>query len=363
MKLRMRKRHGAAVAAGLIAVATALAFPAAASATTPSCRPNVNNSGLSAAVVAVSGQTIKERHIATACDIGIFVGPGTSHVMIDDVTVTGAGFQGILVEDASHVTVQDSIVTGNGFRTIDNSVPALPGSGVHSRVSQAFGISLFGVTGAWVRDNTVRNNGRGGIGIMDNGANNPGTITQDKNAKLVGSTDVWVMDNMLTANYNGCGIVAATQNVDGHLSDLRITGNTIVGTGMSKTKGPDIGGIVVAADLPNSWVRDALVGDNTVRGSFEGGAIVNAEAPGSSTDNVIITGNRLRANNWGKQEAPSTAGVVVFAGTHAMNMRTNVAGNTITDQFYGVWSMGKNPPKVFGNLIRVLTNGVVFAHS
>lgn len=361
MKLRTGRRQGAALAAGLIAVAAAVVWPVTASAA-PSCIPNVNNSRLSAAVVAKSGQRIVGRTIDTTCDIGIFIGPGTSNVTISGVTVTGAHYQGILAENAAHITVENSTITGNGFHTINPHAPALPGSGLHSYVGQAFAISLFGVTSASVRGNTVTNNGRGGIGIMDNGPNNPGTIAQNKKAKLFGSNGVSVVDNTMSADFNGCGIVAATQNFGGRLSNIAISGNTIKGTGMDKVKGPDVGGIVVAADLPNSSVRNVLVSNNTVADSFEGGVIVNAEAPGSSTGNVMVVGNTLTGNNWGKQEAPSTAGVVVFAAPGgAMNVGTNVAGNTITGQFYGVWTRGPNPPTVFANIIRVLPKGVVVA--
>lgn len=313
--------------------------------------------------MAKSGQTIANRTITTSCDIGIFVGPGTSHVTIARVTVTGAHYQGILAENASHIVVENSTITGNGFHTINPHAPALPGSGLHSYVGQSFAISLFGVTSSTVRGNTVSNNGRGGIGIMDNGANNPGTIAQNRSAKLVGSAGVSVTGNTLTENYNGCAIVAATQNFGGHLSNIVITGNTITGTGMNKTKGPDTGGIVVAADLPNSGVTGALVSGNTIAKSFEAGVIVNAEAPNSQTANVMIVGNTLSANNWGKLEAPSTTGVVVFAGAGgANNVATNVVGNTITDQFYGIWASG-DTPTVFGNVIRTLPKGVAFARS
>ena len=167
-------------------------------------------------MVARPGQTISHRTInAAPCDIGIYVGAGVSHVTINSVTVDGASFQGIFAQDTSYVTIEHSTVTDNAFGTIDTSVPPLPGSGVQSLVSQAFAISLFGVSHATVADNTVYNNGRGGIGVMDNGPNDPGTITQDPSAPLVSSSYDSVTGNREWANYNGCAIVAATQNLGG----------------------------------------------------------------------------------------------------------------------------------------------------
>ncbi|HEY7857174.1 MAG TPA: right-handed parallel beta-helix repeat-containing protein [Candidatus Nanopelagicales bacterium] len=351
---------------GLVAAAPADAAPQPAKST--ACTANVGDSGLSAAVVARSHQRIAHRTIRTSCDIGIYVGAGVTHVTIDGVRVSGAHFQGILAQKTSYLTVANSTVTGNGFQTIDPSAPALPGNGLHSYVGQSFGISLFGVSHSTVRGNAVFNNGRGGIGVMDNGANNPGTITQNTSAKLVSSSHDVVINNRMWANYGGCALVVATQNVGGSLSDLVLTGNTVNGTGMSKAHGPDVGGLVVAADPPNSSVRNVVVMHNRISNSFEGGVIVNAEAPNSSTRNVSVIGNWLSRNNWGAQEAPKTAGVIVFANAFpppvpaAKNLGTVVVGNVITKQFYGIWSMGNTAPITFWNWIRVTSGGVPIFH-
>ena len=335
----------------------------------PRCTPNVGNSGLSAAVVAHAHQSITDRHInATSCDIGIYIGPGARHVRVDHVRVTGANFQGIFAEKTSHVVIEDSVVAHNGFHTTDPTAPPLPGSGVQSFVGQAFAISVFGVSHASVKDNAVYDNGRGGIGIMDNGPNDPGIMLshQDPAAPVVGSSYIRVVRNHTWSNFSGCGLVAATQNVAGSLSHLTLAHNRISGTGMSATNGPDIGGIVVAADLPNSRVRDVTVWRNRVTGSFEGGVIVNAEAFNASTRRVRVLDNTVSGNNWGALEAPQTAGVIVYEnpapippGTSApVNVDTVVAGNTITRQFFGIWSTGHFPPKTWNNHIRVTTGGV-----
>ena len=126
---------------------------------------------------------------------------------------------------------------------------------------------------------------------MDNGPNDPGTITQDPSAPLVSSSYDSVTGNREWANYNGCAIVAATQNLgESSSNSCAIPANTITGTESSLSQigqnGPDVGGIVVAADPPNSTVTDVLVSDNKVTSSFEGGVIVNAEAFNSFTKNV-----------------------------------------------------------------------------
>lgn len=364
---------GLAVAgAGSLGAGAALAAP-----DSSSCTQNVDGSGLSAAVVASSGETIANQTInAAPCDIGIYVGVGVSNVTIRSVTVEGANFQGIFAQDASYVTIAHSTITDNAFGTVDTSVPPLQGSGVQSRVGQSFAISLFGVSHSTVADNTVYNNGRGGIGIMDNGPNDPGTIAQNTSAPLTSSSYDTVTGNREWANYNGCGIVAATQNFGGSLSHLLIAGNRITGTQANFGEidphvGADVGGIVVAADPPASSVTDALVSGNSVSSSFEGGVIVNAEAFDSFTQNVYVLDNQVSGNNWGAQEAPDTAGIVVFANPDALqqappnasapqNIGTVVAGNHASDQFYGIWTLGSNP-LVFGNHIKVTPGGTPIA--
>lgn len=336
----------------------------------PSCTPNVGGSGLSAAVVAHAHQAIAHRTIdATGCDIGIYVGSGAADVTIKSVRVSGANFEGIFAEKTSHLTIENSTVTGNGFNTIDSSAPPLPGSGVHSYVGQSFAISLFGVSDSTVKGNRVYNNGRGGIGVMDNGPNDPGALTQDMSAPLLGSTHDVIVDNQMWANYNGCALVAATQNVGGHLSDLVLAGNRIAGTTDAFTSnGPDIGGIVVAADLPNSSVTDVTVRGNKVRDSFEGGVMVNAEAFNSFTRDVYVVGNTVSGNDWGHLEVPTpnTAGVIVFANPQAdvppdtqapANIDTVVAFNNITEQYYGIVSTGNYRPATFWNHIKVTSGG------
>ncbi len=317
---------------------------------------------MSAAVVAQSGETIANQRVkAGSCDIGIYIGADAPDVTVDNVTVTGAGFQGIFAEKTSDVTIENSRVFDNGWRTLDPSAPALPPKEVlHSYVGQSFAISIFGVAGAVIEGNQVHDNGRGGIGVMDNGANDPGTITQDPTASLRGSTDVSVVGNHIWSNANGCALVTATQNYAGWLSGLTLADNTINGPGFDPA---DSGGIVVAADPPQSSVSDVSVSGNAISHSYEGGVVINAEAPFSSTNNVSVTGNTLSRNNWGHEEAPNTAGVVVFASPApgAANNGTTVSANRITSQFYGVWAL-QNPltmvaPTVQGNSITVTKGG------
>lgn len=371
----LKNRWKPAIASGAAASTALLGllYAAPANADGAVCTPDVGGSGLTAAVVAQPHQRIADQTVdATGCDIGIYVGQGVRHVSIDGVTVTGANFQGIFAERTSHLSIEHSTVDGNGWHTVDSSALPLPGNGLHSYVSQSFAISLFGVSHSRVKDNQVYNNGRGGIGVMDNGPNDPGWMMQNQNpaAPLVASTHDVVVGNSTWANFGGCGIVLATQNFGGRLAHLRVLRNTVSGTGFGAA-GPDIGGIVVAADPPESTVAHVKVAGNSVSQSFEGGIIVNAEAFNATTHDVHVMRNTVTGNNQGDLEAPNTAGVLVFANPGAVvppgtmaprNIGTVVALNSISDQFYGIWSMGDFAPRTFGNTISVTTGGTPVFH-
>jgi parallel beta-helix repeat protein len=109
---------------------------------------------------------------AAGYDLGIYVCPGTSNVQITGNTVTGAKDHGIFVQDASHITVDGNLVTGNG---IPGS--ACPPSGTPPKgcVPEDKGIQMVGTSNSAITNNVVSyNSADGGIGIADDGPQNPG---------------------------------------------------------------------------------------------------------------------------------------------------------------------------------------------
>ncbi|MGH8988829.1 MAG: right-handed parallel beta-helix repeat-containing protein [Acidimicrobiales bacterium] len=380
---RWLRRHWGRVVAGIgigtaavlsapIVGATTLAAPAAAATTCEAA----GSTGLTAAIVATSGDVISTTTVtASACDVGIYVGSTVTGVSIVHTTVTKAKFQGIFAEDSSHLVIRTSTVEDNGFTTLTTTpkAPTLGTGKLHSDVSDSFGISLFGVSDSSVVNNTIHDNGRGGIGIMDNGPNDPGAMTanQDKSAPLVASSHDSVVGNTISTNFAGCGLVVATQNFGGALSDLLLASNKITGAlPPPGENGPVVGGLVVAADTPHSSVTDVIVAGNTVSDSFEGGIVVNAESFDSSTSQITIFHNTLSGNNWGSQEAPHTAGIIVYANpattppntSAPINLGTVIFSNGITGQYNGIWSQGHNSPFAFANHITVTSGGAPVTH-
>ncbi|GAA3757243.1 hypothetical protein GCM10022240_07570 [Microbacterium kribbense] len=346
------RRTAAAVAAAATIGAMGLIGSGAAFADT-GCQ-TAGDSGFTAAVVAQPGQVISQRTVnATGCDVGIYV--DAANVTIDQVKVTGANAAGILAENTSYLTLTRSTVTGNGFHA--PAAPYPPGTPpVTGQLDQAFAISLFGVSHATVGRNTVYNNGRGGIGIMDNGPFDPGRVVGLPTYPApIPVSDVTVSQNTLWANYAGCGIVVSAFNSGNTVDDVTVTQNTIRGT----MQPGDVGGIVAQSNGPSSVVSNIMISRNTVTDSGESGVIVHAAAPGSMTKNVTVTRNLLSGNNW---MAGTTIGVEVdsrmtdpYLGQQ--NVNTVITRNTISDQFYGIWAQGPDSPLVSRNDITTTTGG------
>jgi len=361
MRMTAANRWGAVAGGAILVAGLMVAGAGAASASTSTCR-QAGDSGFTAKVVAHAGQTISRRTIdASGCDVGIYV--DAPHVTISRVTVTNANDAGILAFDTHDVTITRSTVTGNGF----SAPPAGPHSGppANGDLPQAFAISIFGVSRSVVTRNQVYDNGRGGIGVMDDGPFGPGRVVGGPGfpQAAVPVHNVVVSYNYLKANYNGCAIVVSAFNSDNTVRNVAITGNVVTGTGFGPT-GPDVGGIVAQSNGTGSMVENIVISGNIVTRSGEGGVIVHAQAAGSHTKNVRITRNVLAANNqlFGPPptEVDNTAGVIVSvigAPGGQTNINTIVSRNVIVEQFYGVWTHGDNPPTVSRNLIWVPKGG------
>lgn len=323
-------RHGAAAAAALGFApfafgVTVFAGPIVAAGATPLSCATAGETGLTAAVVATPGERIAgETVTATGCDVGIYVGPGVAHVVIDGVTVTGAGDHGIFVQDTSQVTIENSTINGNGVA---------PTAGIAENKA----VEIVGTTDSAVRDNTVTGNlADGGIGIADDGYIDPGA---PQPGALLASTNDVVSGNAVSGNYVGCGIVLAAYDAGAGIFNNVVVGNTVTGKVGFTRYGPVIGGIVVAADTPGTTVSDNTVAHNTDTDSFIPGIIVHSNSPGDVVSNNSIVANTLNGDGWGRIDGPAEkVGILVGAGSEKASLtNTTVAANRITHEDYGVF--------------------------
>ena len=296
---------------------------------------SAGTTGLTAAVLAAPNQTISGQTIdAGGCDVGIYIGPGVSGVTISNDTVTGANDHGIFAENTSGLTIENSTVTGNGVK---------PTPGIFDDKA----IELVGVTDSTVTGNTVTyNTADGGIGIQDNGPLDSGAPNPGPSAP-VATTGITVESNNVSHNTGGCGIVVAAHNPGGGVSDIVLKSNTIVSTPYKfGPTGPEVGGIVVDAPIPHTSISNVTVEDNTITGALIAGIALYAGAgPGATVSSSSLIDNVLSGDGWGEMSAgrPRPEAIMVAAypappsAPPAVVTGTVISGNTITNEFYGLW--------------------------
>ncbi|HEX5465532.1 MAG TPA: right-handed parallel beta-helix repeat-containing protein [Candidatus Limnocylindrales bacterium] len=282
-------------AGGLVLPATTLADSPAAS-----CVP-AGDTGLTAAVSVPSGAHVHGLQVdAAGCDIGIFVGPGSSGTMVTGSTVRGANDHGIFVENASHVTIAGNLVTGNGVA---------PTAGINEDKA----LQLTGTRDSMVRDNRVVGNvADGGIGVSDNGPLDPGA---PQGSTLHAGRGNSVVHNVVEDNLTGCGIVVAAYDPGAGVWDNMIVGNLVVNS--DSTIGvfpPAVGGIVVATDPPGTSAGGNKVVANTITNSFIPGIIVHSNAPGNAVSDTLVSANRLANDGWGMADGPAAKVAIIVSG-------------------------------------------------
>lgn len=312
-------------------------FGAATAAQTNTCQP-AGTTGLTAARIARAGETLTGAVNASGCDVGIYVGPDASHVVIEHATVTGANDHGIFVEDASSVTIEQSTIMDNGANP-RTCVPGKPST--KPCINENKPIELVGTVGGMVKDNLVTaNRSDGGIGIADDGKIDPGAL---KPGTTHASRDNTVEGNVVVGNAAGCGIVVASYNPGAGVWDNRVVGNTVSG---------NVAGIVVAADSPATMAVGNAVENNTVTGNFIPGVIVHANTPGDVVRATLVEGNTIAANGPdptadGGHGPKVPTGIVVVAEPrprgfppglpNASLAGTQVIGNTVGDEGLAVF--------------------------
>ncbi len=319
-----------------ILVLSLFAFPGiSVYASTPSCHP-AGTSGLTARIIARSNQVITGKINAVGCDVGIYVGHGVTNVVITHATVTGANDHGIFVQDTRNVLITNSLVTGNGVAPHTCARPPTAPC-----IAEDKAIELVGTSNSEVVHNTVKLNfADGGIGIADDGAIDPGALYPTNPGLAKPGDGNLIAYNYVLDNAFGCGIVIAAYNaIGGGVRDNVVMANVVDGS--SPGTGPFVGGIVVAADTPGTWVSGNSVIGNLIKESVIPGIVVHSNAPGDHVYSTLLLNNRISNNGF---EAPPfdpamPTGIEVVAEVPSLSLLSGtwVIGNTITANHYGVW--------------------------
>lgn len=317
---------------GLVPLGFGLVAGTSAVLASPSCSAPTA-SGLTAKVVAKTGQTISGVIDATGCDVGVYVGAGVTGVVIQHATITNANDHGILVQDTWNVGIFDNSVIGNDIN-------------VHQAIQEDKAISLAGTSHVTVNHNLVSGNtGSGGIGIYDDGTVNPAGLI---GGKSLPGNDNTVTNNTVLHNMADCGIVVAAYNAgkDGGVSGNLIEGNTV---------SQNVAGIVIAADAPGTMVSNNIVDWNTVTDNMIPGIIVHSNAPGDVVSGTIIHRNTVSGNGADKDVGLTAPAGIVLAGSTfgpttppATVTNTSVTYNWVKNEHFGVAVINADHSTVLG---------------
>ncbi|MDA8309408.1 MAG: right-handed parallel beta-helix repeat-containing protein, partial [Actinomycetota bacterium] len=333
----------------LAGVGGALALGQAPASAAATC-VQAGTTGLSAAkVVSTSTSTLTGTTItAKSCDVGLYVGPTAKNVTIKGVTVTGANDEGILVQNSTDVTVEDSVVKGDGT----SPTPAIAFDNA---------LELIGTSNSKVEGNTLSGDFAGGIGVADDGPTNPGG---PKPSTLRPSNNDVISGNTISAVYGGCSIVFSSRNPGAGITGGAISHNTLTGSpGHFGPHGPVIGNIVVATAGVGASLSGVAVTGNTVTGAGLPGIIVHGDAPGSKVSAVTVAGNTLSGDDWLTTDGPAVpAGIVVATSPipppgSPVVTGTSIKNNTVSNEFYDVWTSGATGSAVGSNTFSVLRGG------
>jgi parallel beta-helix repeat protein len=312
---------------------------------TSSCSP-AGTTGLTTFMTASSHQVISNRTInAIGCDVGIFVPPGSTNVVIMKSDISGAGIHGIFVQDSSNIAIRNNNVHDNSA-----GVPKVSCDFVHEGpcVAEGKAIQLDGTSDSIVAHNIVTNDQFGGISIADDGpvdagALNPGTLSPANNNLVIG--------NQITQVAHDCGIVVAVYN---HVtaSNNLVINNNIEGSLPPFGVNPYVGQIVVATDGPSATIQNTFIINNVINGSTLPGIVLHSNAPGDSISGTFIISNKLGNNGYyppffSSPNTPlaangTTAISLVDEAYSGMPLPPNISGtvlinNTISSDQNGVW--------------------------
>lgn len=301
-----------------IGVVVAAAAPAAAH-TAPSGCVAAGDTGLTTVMSVTSGQRVHGVIDASACDVGVYVGPGVHDVVISQATITGSHDHGIFVQDATRIRIQHNTLRG------DVTSP-------NPNIAEDKAIELVGTRRSVVDGNlVVRTVGSGGIGLSDDGPLNPGAPNP---GNLMPSLRNVVSENTVVHSGTDCGIVlAAYDEGSGGVVRNQVLGNVVR---------DNVAGIVVATDTPNTLVTGNSVVGNHVTNNFIPGIIIHSNAPGDVLTHTLVAQNTLSGNGPDPDamggNGPTTPTAIILAGEVETIQTTDIQSNAIAkSEHFGIW--------------------------
>jgi len=245
----------------------------------------------------------------------------TSNVTVSGFTVTGAGFDAILVGASSHVSVSRNRLVNNGtFVNLQQG-----GSGV--------GVDINSSTWSSATGNVAISNEGGGFEIADD----IGPASHD--------TVAW---NYETKSYDGCGVIVAGHSTAG-VTDNLVAHNSVSSNGTAK--GTEASGLLLASEVPGETMTGNTFTGNRAWDNGLPGMTIHVHLPGQHFNDNKVIGNWFGTNNVvgdpiGLFTSPTSQKNVavpdlyttgILAATASQVSGTVIAGNHITGNHFGIF--------------------------
>lgn len=292
----------------------------------PPCQ-QATGTGLTAKIVAVTGQHVTGPVDAAGCDIGVYIGSGTTHVVINSARITGANDHGVLVQDSNNDVITNTEVTGTG---------AVHSDDLGGEIAEDKAIELVGASHVTVTHNRVHDNAGGGIGVSDDGPVNPGALQAGSSLPAVNNL---IAANAVSGNTYGCGIVVAAYNTGAGVVANKVEHNSV-------TTSP--AGIVIATDaLHSSATGNKVIGNTSTLNGLPG-IIVHSNAPGDRLNNTQVSGNTVSGNGALIPGGPMASGIALIGAVEPVGPAT-VTGNRISDEKNGISEANAPDVRAHGN--------------
>jgi nitrous oxidase accessory protein NosD len=241
---------------------------------------------------------------------------------------------GLTVENASSTANNapaDGIITAGYIGGVPKAAGHVTITGDTVKDNKGSGIDLNSTSYSAASNNVATGNG---VGI--NVSNDLGAAASHNR----------VTGNTADDNPGGCGIVLADHTGAG-VYDTVVSGNVADDNGLGSPSAPDASagsGIILAAGGTTGGVWDNLVTGNTFSGNGHGGVTVHAHAPGLNFSGNAITRNWIGRNNVRTDTHDLKATGIYLADASPLTIK--VTGNTIYNNYYGIFTAGQVTVKV-----------------
>lgn len=302
---------------------------------------SAGNSGLTAKIIAHSDQQITGRINAAGCDIGVYVPPQSSKVVIDHATIVGASDHGIFVQDSTHILIENSDIR------IQSTLGALTLPD-HMFIPEDKAVNLVGTSYSTVYNNTVFGNVDGGIAINNDGIIDPGAFNPGTPNGAVGNS---VIGNRLVNAAGGCGIVLSSWDAGPGVGvvDNTVSDNTVINIVP--------GGLIIAAVSPGAYVEGNILKNNIVQNAKLPGIVVRSNAPGDTVEgNSLIANHLANDGEFTEEDLYKNAGIALI-GNFTPVTDTVIKNNIISQEQIGIWTTHAVNSKITANTITVSGGG------